>query len=74
MQARPTAFPSEQVAQRWRVLTDRRRSYFIELYETGRWKRYFSEAEFVVRMQDVIKAAEQWEKLASARSPGKPTS
>lgn len=66
MQARSTAFPSDQIARRWRDLADRRRSYFIELYESGRWKHYYNEADFVLRLREVFQAAEQWEKLAAA--------
>ena len=67
MQARPTAFSKDQVA-RWRDLADRRRSHFIELYETGRWKLYYTESEFILRMREVVQAAERWEKLASGQS------
>jgi len=70
MQARSTVLTPEQVTQRWRDLAERRRSHFIELYETGRWKLYYTEAEFMTRMREVIQAAEQWKKLAS---PGQPT-
>ena len=69
MQTRTTALPSDQVAQRWRDLADRRRSYFIELYESGRWKLYYTEADFVLRLREVFLAAEKWEKLASAPQP-----
>jgi uncharacterized repeat protein (TIGR03809 family) len=72
MQTRTTAIPPDQVAQRWRDLADRRRSYFIELYQSGRWKLYYSEADFVSRLREVVEAAEKWEKLASAQLP-KPT-
>lgn len=65
MQSQPTVFPSEQIAQRWRDLAARRRTHFIELYQSGRWKHYYSEADFVLRMREVCQAAEQWEKLAS---------
>lgn len=64
MQDRSHAFSPDQIA-RWRDLADRRRSHFIELYETGRWKHYYSEADFVLRMREVCQAAEKWEKLAS---------
>jgi uncharacterized repeat protein (TIGR03809 family) len=67
MQDRSTAFPSDQIARRWRDLADRRRSYFIELYESGRWKLYYTEADFMLRLREVFHAAEQWEKLAAAR-------
>jgi uncharacterized repeat protein (TIGR03809 family) len=65
MQARSTALSSEQVARRWRDLANRRRSHFVELYESGRWKLYYTEAEFILRLREVFQAAEQWEKLAS---------
>jgi uncharacterized repeat protein (TIGR03809 family) len=68
MQARSTAFPPDQVTQRWSALAERRRSYFIELYQSGRWKRYYTEADFAIRLREVFQAAEQWEKLASAPS------
>lgn len=65
MQDRSHAIPPDQIA-RWRDLADRRRSHFIELYESGRWKHYYSEEDFVLRMREVCQAAEKWEKLASA--------
>ncbi len=65
MQARSTALASDQIARRWRDLADRRRSHFVELYESGRWKLYYTEADFVLRMREVVQAVEQWEKLAS---------
>jgi uncharacterized repeat protein (TIGR03809 family) len=70
MQARSTAFFPDQVA-RWRDLADRRRSHFIELYESGRWKLYYTETEFILRMREVCQAAERWEQLASGQ-PAKP--
>lgn len=71
MQARSTALSSDQIAQRWRDLAERRRSHFIELYQSGRWKHYYSEADFVLRMREVCQAAEQWEKLASSQLAAK---
>jgi uncharacterized repeat protein (TIGR03809 family) len=77
MQALPTAQPSDEIARRWRDLANRRRSHFVELYESGRWKLYYTEADFLLRMREVCQAAEQWEKLASAGSakaaPGLPS-
>jgi uncharacterized repeat protein (TIGR03809 family) len=69
MQARSPALTPDQIAQRWRDLAERRRSYFIELYESGRWKHYYTEADFVMRLREVFQAADRWEKLASPRPP-----
>jgi hypothetical protein len=33
----------DPVAHKWRNLVDRRRAHFVELYLTGRWKRYYAE-------------------------------
>ena len=67
MQARSSAFHLDQTAQRWRDLAHRRRSHFVDLYLTGRWKLYYGEAEFIARLREVFHAADQWEKLAAAR-------
>jgi uncharacterized repeat protein (TIGR03809 family) len=68
MQARSSALPSDQVTLRWRDLAERRRSHFVELYESGRWKRYYSEADFIQAMREVVAAAEEWEKLVSRQT------
>ena len=77
MQARSSAFLLDQAARRWRDLAHRRRSHFVDLYLTGRWKLYYSEADFIVRLREVFQAADQWEKLTAARptkTPGLPVS
>jgi uncharacterized repeat protein (TIGR03809 family) len=68
MQARSPALAADEVALRWRDLAERRRSHFVELYESGRWKHYYSEADFVQRMREVVAAAEQWQKLVSRQT------
>ncbi len=57
----------DAIAQRWSDLADRRRRYFIELYDSGRWKHYYSEEEFRERLRDVVKASETWTRLAEPR-------
>jgi hypothetical protein len=46
----------DEVAQKWRALAERRRAHFVELYHTGRWKRYYSEEQFLLKMREAIKA------------------
>lgn len=65
MQARSKSLTTDQLAHKWRDLAERRRTHFIELYQTGRWKHYYTEAEFVLRLREVFQAAETWEKLAA---------
>jgi len=66
MTAKPTA-RFDQLAQKWSKLAERRRSHFIELYKTGRWKRYYTEAEFFIQLREAFRAADEWEKVASGQ-------
>jgi uncharacterized repeat protein (TIGR03809 family) len=52
------------VSHKWRDLAERRRAHFVDLYESGRWRRYYNEARFVTEFNDAITAAERWVKLA----------
>lgn len=52
------------VVTRWRMLAERRLGYLVELYETGRWKAYYSEPEFLKVIQEARAALKTWEKLA----------
>jgi hypothetical protein len=35
-----------------------------ELYHTGRWKRYLSEEEFLLKMRQAFKACDRWAEIA----------
>jgi uncharacterized repeat protein (TIGR03809 family) len=48
-------------AQQWRVLAEKRRDYFRELYHSGRWRRYYNEEEFLMRLRDVSRACDRWQ-------------
>jgi uncharacterized repeat protein (TIGR03809 family) len=52
------------VVVRWRMLAERRLNYLIELYETGRWRVYYSESEFLKVIQEARVALATWEQLA----------
>ena len=65
--ASPSAFPFDAIALRWSNLADRRLAYYIALYESGRWRRYFDEKQFLDRIRDVKRAAQDWDRLASRR-------
>jgi uncharacterized repeat protein (TIGR03809 family) len=53
-----------EAAQKWRMLAERRRAHFVELYHTKRWKRYYGEEEFLLKMQDAMKASDRWAEIA----------
>ena len=52
------------VVARWRMLAERRLQYLIELYETGRWRVYYKEPEFLKVIQEARVALATWEQLA----------
>jgi uncharacterized repeat protein (TIGR03809 family) len=64
MSERPPARALDQVAQKWRDLAERRRAHFIELYRSGRWKRYYSEERFLHHMRAAILGADAWAQVA----------
>ena len=61
----------DAIAQKWSDLARRRRAYYLELFDSGRWRHYFDEQEFIARLRDVIAAADKWGELAG-RPPVSP--
>lgn len=64
MQALPSRQRLEQIALKWHDLAQRRLDYYTELYRSGRWRHYYTQERFAVRMLDVINAARKWRDLA----------
>jgi uncharacterized repeat protein (TIGR03809 family) len=62
-----------QAAQKWRALAQRRQAHFVELYHTGRWKRYYGEEQFLLKMREAMKASDRWAEIAPT-SPRVPAS
>ncbi len=59
----PRCMPAE-ITRKGRELAARRRAHLVELYDTGRWKRYYTEEQLVVRMREAIALVESWDRLA----------
>jgi uncharacterized repeat protein (TIGR03809 family) len=53
-----------EITRKGRELAERRRAHLVELYDTGRWKHYYTREQLLVRMREAIKVAETWERLA----------
>ncbi|MGE0563185.1 MAG: TIGR03809 family protein [Pseudolabrys sp.] len=64
-------FPFDDIALRWSNLADRRLAYYVALYESGRWRHFFDERQFLDRIRDVKRAANEWDRLASRGSPSR---
>jgi uncharacterized repeat protein (TIGR03809 family) len=60
--------PLSDIALRWSNLADRRLAYYISLYESGRWRHYFDERQFLARIRDVKRAATEWDRIASGNT------
>jgi hypothetical protein len=68
MRHAPCGFNTEATALQWLALADRRLSYFTGLYRNGRWTHYRASPEqFAEQMQEAIKVARVWARLASVR-------
>ena len=49
--------------RKWHALSERCRRHSVELYRSERWRRYFAEEAFLLRMRDVIQNAENWTRI-----------
>jgi hypothetical protein len=67
--ARSLKTPVESV-RKWHSLAERRRRYFVELYRSERWKRYYTEEEFRSHMRDVDENVEMWEQVLHRTAGG----
>ncbi len=61
----PRNFPSfDAIARRWADLAERRMRDYVDLYNSGRWERYYTKQTFAARMRDVVASAKAWRELA----------
>ena len=58
-----------EIARRWCELAERRRAHFIELDRSGRWRRYYTEQEFLACVRKVAAEIESWDALAGPELP-----
>jgi uncharacterized repeat protein (TIGR03809 family) len=56
-----------RTAEKWRDLAEKRRLYFEELHQSGRWKYYYTEALFYQRLGKAAELVELWEPVLKAR-------
>jgi hypothetical protein len=61
-----------ELTEKWRSLAARRRAYFVQLYESGRWRLYYSEEAFITAVREVVAVAQAWDDLA-CRNAAPPT-
>jgi uncharacterized repeat protein (TIGR03809 family) len=56
--------PYDSIARRWLALVERRQQNLIELCNTGRWRHYYTHAQFLDEMRNVLHLRSQWAWLA----------
>jgi hypothetical protein len=56
--------PYDSVARKWLALAERRYAHIIELSDSGRWRHYFSQAEFDLEMRRTALLRDQWARIA----------
>jgi uncharacterized repeat protein (TIGR03809 family) len=64
MSAWPYPYALDPIAQKWRALAERRRAHLVQLYDSGRWKLYFSEEQLLHHMREAVRLTERWAEIA----------
>jgi uncharacterized repeat protein (TIGR03809 family) len=59
---------SRDIVARWCGLAEQRLDYLTELFETGRWRRYHSERDFLENIREAKSAVETWRGLLTAEA------
>jgi uncharacterized repeat protein (TIGR03809 family) len=54
---------SRAISVRWLALAEKRLKHLTELFETGRWRRYYSEHSFLENIQEAKFAVNNWRAL-----------
>jgi len=53
----------QRALERWRTLAERRLEHMNVLYESGRWRRYFTEERFLKIIRETTDAVERWRQI-----------
>ncbi|MBI5318872.1 TIGR03809 family protein [Bradyrhizobium sp.] len=56
------------IVARWCGLAEQRLDYLTELYETGRWRRYHGERDFLENIREAKSAVEAWRGLLNCEA------
>jgi len=56
-----------KTAEKWRELAEKRRLYFEDLHQSGRWKYYYTEAVFYRRLGKSAELVELWRPVLKDR-------
>jgi uncharacterized repeat protein (TIGR03809 family) len=65
MTLRTDAARSRNLLTCWRELAEKRLEYLTEMFESGRWRRYYSEFAFLENIKEAKIAVETWRTLSA---------
>ncbi len=54
---------SADLLQKLHALAERRRTHLVEMQESGRWARYYSQDDMNAHMKDAVEMAGHWQKM-----------
>jgi uncharacterized repeat protein (TIGR03809 family) len=57
--------PRREVIARWCALAEQRLNYLTDMFESGRWRRYYTEAAFLENIREAKFAVETWRGLST---------
>ncbi len=72
MTHRKDAARDADVIGRWRMLAEQRLDYLTQLFESGRWRRFYGEVAFLENIREAKVAVETWRGLSSGRAAAEP--
>ena len=66
MTYRTVAPRDADILARWRALAEQRLDYLTELFESGRWRRFYGEVAFLENIKEAKAAVETWRELSTS--------
>ncbi|MGJ4994929.1 TIGR03809 family protein [Bradyrhizobium sp. HKCCYLS3077] len=72
MTHRPDVACSRELAARWCALAERRLDHLSELFQSGRWRRYYTEQSLIEDIRHAKAAVATWKSLSAEPQPVMP--
>ena len=69
MTLRPNVARSRDLLACWCELAEERLEYLTEMFDSGRWRRYYSEVAFLENIKEAKIAVETWRSLSAPNQP-----
>jgi hypothetical protein len=64
--------PPAEMARKFLDLIEQNRAHLAELYDTGRWKLYYSDEELCARARELVALRDKWSAVAALGGNGLP--